>query len=1801
MTCKIKYINDKFGNDSNTAEVLTKKHNAIFESIEKSSLFDKKGDKFIYAKDNTPKLLRQLNFINTTKEKNPGVIIGKTNNNEVSINVINSLFLSTGNFAKSVLNDQQLETFQKLQNVGLISKKSMPFTGNSKMYSIPKIKEKIYTSHLFDKGNVIYKKDYAKKARLDSLIRQNGWTWIRTRETSDAIVVELGNFSEVQGKLFDSQSSSTESTEASEMTLNKVRNFLRNIGFTNIQTVIDTLVHNGQKVDGNAYVDMLNGVMQIVEGKESIALPEEAMHILVELISQSDPSLFRSMEKDIVNFDIYRKLVRDPNYINDPNYRVNGQIDYSKLKKEAIAKLLAEYLINETEGKQTNTLATYSWWRNIVNWVRKIFGQYSNPFKQALSKVEENAQSFGLFSDLSKEDSLYFSKTVKTVEERDKEYEDTKETFNKVRELASNNGFSKNGSQYIKDGKVWNYSANDLSEMDDNQIKMVAQEMGISATDRKEIEKKIKQTQGRRVSDLKDQFYKKLFKGRPLDPALTSAFEKMADEGTLLHAMLEDSIESMIDIKTGLIKSNPTPINESLASSQDERSIQNNINRWVKGFLATFPEGTRFLTETIVFDPSENIVGTVDFIAIEPVRNEDGSIDSKVDIFDWKSIFFKTAESIKDYKKEAFNIQLNEYKRILKDAYDIENFGKIRAITINRVYEENNEEKRLKGIQIGDVDPSKIDDIFLRPVISTEESTGNKRKDVLLDKLEGIYKIFVNELKKGKREDSTTLREIQNTIYELRVSNNLANLRVYLVEMKEKSDKLLSAIKKNKSTDIEVINSLLVDISMYQNILEALIDARFLATKEFGTDVKERQSIVNLVNFLETNIEELKESRINLMSILAEQEGIYDLTNPEKVVGAIASVFRSFGNHDVATIRLLYEKAVQAEQLSEIKTDEDLKTLSALRDDFKEYMKVNNLSSKEAIGKLVNFDKGILHSKIDKTFFETRNQITESKNKIKIKQFINDNYNMKAYREWYEAEKKSNIEFWKTLDYDMDEAENKKIRSKKLKQFELQYNVDKYPLTAFNSSNRNLWNRNILEEKWISKEYTAIQNDPTLKKIYEFMSSKNKELLSLGIIQDWQSHNFLPNVRKTTADILSFEDGNWFSKIKDVTALSYKNWSKSMQVSDYELNYSEKRDPITGERTGERFVPYISYLPSDEKSFDIFSIYGLMSKHIAKEKYLQNIDQIAKGLLHIEKAKANLDTNSFGKIVMDGNKPSTNKNLVGQNAHLLEKLVDLVTKGETIRVDADAAISLGFREKWNNSFAGKIAKFNINPETYKPTNISATKFIMMLNNFHQKRILGLNLSSAMSNLFGGAFSSGKLYSRYISENDLRNAWLTMTSGIFKGEESEKIAGLVDYFLPYLNNREDYKSKQLSVNSTAKVLSQEWLMMPMRKTEEWVQLNIMLAHLENTGIINGKLLNLREEAARQTNYSNRFNLPANERNKIEKEFENKLKELKDKYKLSKVVTLKEVNGEKVVEIPGFTRESSEIQKFRTLTKTMSKDALGGVSEYDLAPYKFNIFWRLAMTFKNWIPRMIDVRFGEFHYSQAHHSHEYGRIRMLWRGFSSNYLASMAKLVPIPLSGRFTKNLGQDDMIQRAKKIWEEKKQFAKKIGQFNAETFITQDEFVEMFLKGTESAFAEFRTITLMMLALSLTFMHPDDDDDQETRSFKSLMRRQIDKMQDEVGFFYNPRSAVDILGQGIPIGGFIRDSYNLFSNVSKEMFGAGMEQIGFEETGAEWREKAKPMKYTFKILPVMKEILTYMPIVNDDVSRDWGVRIQNRN
>jgi hypothetical protein len=72
----------------------------------------------------------------------------------------------------------------------------------------------------------------------------------------------------------------------------------------------------------------------------------------------------------------------------------------------------------------------------------------------------------------------------------------------------------------------------------------------------------------------------------------------------------------------------------------------------------------------------------------------------------------------------------------------------------------------------------------------------------------------------------------------------------------------------------------------------------------------------------------------------------------------------------------------------------------------------------------------------------------------------------------------------------------------------------------------------------------------------------------------------------------------------------------------------------------------------------------------------------------------------------------------------------------------------------------------------------------------------------------------------------------------------------------------------------------------------------------------------------------------------------------------------------------------------------------------------------------------------------------------------------------------------------------------------------------------------------------------------------------------------------------------IKDSYNFFHATSTEFMGFGMDAVGWP-VGEEWQEESKPIKATFKMLPVMKQILNYLPIVSDETAKDWGIRINS--
>lgn len=1701
----------------------------------------------------------------------------------------------------SKMSKEQDAIFTSLQRNGLISSTPNIINGRA-YYKIPD----------FNGG-----RNWEAKDRLEAIIQDKQIDWLNVIYGSDQFLVEVGE----REDLPEYPDEPTQSSKASPLTKGRILLFLDNIGFRNIQQV-SQLEYKGEKLKGSAYIDFANGVMQIVEGREDFTLPEEAMHILTELIKESRPQLYSEMKRQVVNYRLYRDVLNDPIYQQPLYQNEDGTLNYDKIKDEAVAKLLAEHLINSlesTEESERRITQAYDWWQQILMWIKNFFGSKKNPFKQALEELNNDDTTFGEFADISSDD-IFLS--AKSVDETDKETPDNKTIYETLRNFAQQNGIYKVGSDYFKDN--------------------------------------VKVAERQRVSSLTQDYYRKLFGDRNFDEALEAFYEQSRQDGTYIHEVFEEVINSWIDPQTGLMKRNPSRLTFPLPDNPINAKMSKDIQNYVKAFMASYPRGTRFLTEQIIYDPnatnrdgSKGRYGTIDFLAILP--------DGKVDIIDWKSMLLQDLEGAKDYKKEGIFIQLNEYKRILKAQYGVDEFGKIRAIPVKKYYKTFpvSGKRVLTGVEIGSANAAEIgsDQRFLRPIISPQESTGSESRDEIINKLEALYQKYID---RGYfQRDRNILYDVQEAIYEIRTSNSVDNLSNYFVDLRTKFLQVLGEEKALlKSDSKDDISEALAMITFYEDIVENVVEPSVFLQEDTTIDRESRSKLYKSASDLNFLLRKLRNMRASLLDSQAQKSGVFNLLSPEKIVNLARRYFRSMGSQDIASVRYMYELVKKAYGRIDIATDEMLKRLKNHKADFDAWKKKNGKSNRDAVGMLVDFEKGKIHSKIDKSFYEARDAAVESKNAGQILSFVKTNYDLKDYNDWYKKTLDENKRIWEASTYDQDPKKNAQIIKNKIKTFEQNYNIYTNPVTAYGFHNTRIWSRNLKEENWLSEHYKELlkPNNEALLNMYNFMVERNKELAETGSIRDYEVYTFIPNVKKTFADILSFDDTNFIQKSKDVVAQSYNNWRRTLSVDDYELNYQGQRDPFTGEKLNKRFVPFISKIDNDyqmkvsvaaklgiikdtsdtenlnqritdwrnkspqndrafsdaiteqrEMSFDIFTIYGLMSKEIQKEKYLSENDEILRSLVHIEKAKPNLLQNKFGTVATDSNGKPLKSNEVGKNAPILEEHVRAVVNGERLQYDADYAIKVQLRDKWNKSPLGKLYQFDTSPETYNPTSISVTKFLLWLNTANQKRILGLNAASAISNLFGGSFSSSKLYQKYISKDDLRSSWLKMTSGgFYQSEAMKKNAALVDYFLPLLQNRESFKSSQLSVNDAAKILSQEWLMSPMRKTSEVVQLNIFLALIENTAVMEGKLVNIRELAAQETDYTNRYSLSPKERDEVTKKYNARIKELKDKFGLTKMAefkTIKEGGKDKVIlEIPGIERDSEDVQNLREISQTMSKDSLGEADEFDVANYKYSIWWRLFMTFKNWIPRMADVRYGEFRYDQAHHSYEYGRFRMFARALSSNYVQAAVKLVPLPyITGKVTGAIfSKEALIQRAREVYEEKKAQAELLGKYNPDTFITEGEFVDRFIQGTEATYAELRTLILMSALLFSGMAAPDDDDDASDKAYKTLVRKQMNKLIDEVGFFYSPKSGIDIAGGGAPVFSLVRDSWYLGSDITEQFFGFTFEQLGWEEKGEKMQKSAKPIKRAFKVFPVLKEILTYLPAVDNETAKEWGVQISDR-
>jgi len=189
----------------------------------------------------------------------------------------------------------------------------------------------------------------------------------------------------------------------------------------------------------------------------------------------------------------------------------------------------------------------------------------------------------------------------------------------------------------------------------------------------------------RRVSDIVHDWYQRRFDNHELlDTEFDTAVKDlMAEHGTGGHADFEH-VGKLVTNEDGILKT-PDEIQELIdnddwiskldASDQDAYYIlrDNLIER-----LQSFPEGTKFLFEQVIYDAKRNTGGTVDVMAITK--------EGRVNILDWKfmNLNIDNYTDIPWYKVGAWNLQMNQYKDIISTVYNVESddFDQTRMIIL---------------------------------------------------------------------------------------------------------------------------------------------------------------------------------------------------------------------------------------------------------------------------------------------------------------------------------------------------------------------------------------------------------------------------------------------------------------------------------------------------------------------------------------------------------------------------------------------------------------------------------------------------------------------------------------------------------------------------------------------------------------------------------------------------------------------------------------------------------------------------------------------------------------------------------------------------------------------------------------------------------------------------------------------------------------------------------------------------------------------------------------------------------------
>jgi hypothetical protein len=250
---------------------------------------------------------------------------------------------------------------------------------------------------------------------------------------------------------------------------------------------------------------------------------------------------------------------------------------------------------------------------------------------------------------------------------------------------------------------------------------------------------------------------------------------------------------------------------------------------------------------------------------------------------------------------------------------------------------------------------------------------------------------------------------------------------------------------------------------------------------------------------------------------------------------------------------------------------------------------------------------------------------------------------------------------------------------------------------------------------------------------------------------------------------------------------------------------------------------------------------------------------------------------------------------------------------------------------------------------------------------------------------------------------------------------------------------------------------------------------------------------------------------------------------------------------------------------------------------------SVYGKSFMVFKNWIPRLVDVRMGGLKFNSASDAYEWGRTRMVFKVLTDEFS------ITNPVSG-----LGKlyNSLTGNEKGVDYMRQMFEKKRNEYENETGktleMTESEFIDLARQNIKSQLVDVVFLaTVYALIAALKVNQPDKDEDPIiTNQYKFYMKA-ADKFKGELLYFYDPTSGLDLISQGFfPSAALITNFAKLMENFRKENWAL---LTGDDETA----EKTYVIKYLMKTFPITNQMSGYLPMFYPALAKDLGIKIQS--